>query len=85
MVTPRSENAHLSVGGFEGQGDTNFAICEQPTDQGKRLATQRTHLQLKGLALSRPHGDDGAVRFYVTRWGLVQELRDIAAVLDFAE
>lgn len=51
----------------------------------KAFLTLRARLALKGHVLSRTHGDDGPVRFYVTRWGLVRELRDIAAVRAFAE
>ena len=52
---------------------------------GKFLATLRSQLALKGYSLSRSHGDDGPVCFYVSRWDLVRELRDIAAVRAFAE
>lgn len=51
----------------------------------KAFLTLRALLAMKGHVLSRTHGDDGPVRFYVTRWGLVRELRDIAAVRAFAE
>lgn len=51
----------------------------------KAFLTLRALLALKGHVLSRTHGDDGPVRFYVTRWGLVREFRDIAAVRAFAE
>lgn len=51
----------------------------------KAFLTLRVLLALKGHVLSRTHGDDGPVRFYVTRWGLVRELADIAAVRVFAE
>ena len=51
----------------------------------KAFLTLRVLLALKGHVLSRTHGDDGPVRFYVTRWGLVRELRNIAAVRAFAE
>lgn len=44
-----------------------------------------TLLALKGQVLRRTRGDDGPARFYVTRWGLGRELRDIAAVRAFAE
>ena len=47
--------------------------------------TLRALLALKGHVLSRTHGDDGPVRFYVARWGLVRELPDIATVRAFAE
>jgi hypothetical protein len=51
----------------------------------KAFLTLRALLALKGHVLSRTHADDGPVRFYVTRWGLVRELPDIAAVRAFAE
>jgi hypothetical protein len=51
----------------------------------KAFLTLRALLALQGHVLSRTHGDDGPVRFYVTRWGLVRERRDIAAVRAFAE
>lgn len=51
----------------------------------KAFLTLRALLALKGHVLSRTHGDDGPVRFYVTRWGLVRELSDFAAVRAFAE
>lgn len=51
----------------------------------KAFLTLRALLALKGHVLSCTHGDDGPVRFYVTRWGLVRELPDIAAVRAFTE
>ena len=51
----------------------------------KAFLRLRELLALKGHVLSRTHGDDGPVRFYVTRWGLVRELPDIASVRVLAE
>lgn len=51
----------------------------------KAFLTLRALLALKGHALNRTDGNDGPVRFYVTRWGLVRELLDIEAVRAFAE
>lgn len=51
----------------------------------KAFLALRALLALKGYVLSRTHGDDGPVRFYVARWGLGRELPDIAAVRAFAE
>ena len=51
----------------------------------KAFLTLRALLALKGHVLHRTHGDDGPVRFYITRWGLVRELSDIASVRAFAE
>jgi len=55
------------------------------TGADKAFLTLRALLALKGHVSSRTHGDDGPVRFYVTHWGSVRELPDIAAVRAFAE
>ena len=65
------------------QNEPRNSATRDGTD--KAFLTLRALLALKGHVLSRTHGDDGPVRFYVTRWGLVRELRDIAAVRAFAE
>ena len=54
-------------------------------DADKAFFTLRALLALKGHVLQRTHSDDGPVRFYVTRWGLVRELPDFASVRAFAE
>ena len=51
----------------------------------KAFLTLRALLARKGYSLSLTHGDDGPVCFHVNRWGMVRELRDIAAVRAFAE
>ena len=51
----------------------------------KAFLTLRALLALKGYSLSRTHADDGPVCFHVNRWGMVRELRDIAAVRAFAQ
>jgi len=57
------------------------------TDAGadKAFLTLRAMLALKGHALSRTHAEDRAVRFSVTRWGLVREFPDLPSVRAFAE
>lgn len=57
------------------------------TDAGadKAFLTLRALLSLKGYSLIRTHADDGPVCFHVNRWGMVRELRDIAAVRAFAQ
>ena len=52
---------------------------------GKAFATLRAELALQGYSLSRSSAADGPVSFYVGRWGMVRELRDLAAVIAFAE
>lgn len=86
VVTPTSEKAPdaANVGGPV-QTKMQCLIFEQSTDDCKRFATLRAHLALKGYSLHRTAADDGPVCFYVTRWGLVRELPNIAAVRAFAE
>ena len=67
------------------QTETRFLIFKQPTDDGKRFATLRAHLALKGYSLHRTAADDGPVCFYVTRWGMARELHDLAAVARFLD
>jgi len=85
-VTPPSEKGPdaANVGGPV-QTKTHFPIFEQPADNGKRFARLRAHLALKGYSLSRTAASDGPVCFYVTRWGMVRELRDLAAVARFLD
>ena len=54
-------------------------------DADKAFVTLRALLALKGHSLSRTDADDGPVRFHVNRWGMVRELRDIAAVRAFTQ
>ena len=86
VVTTTSEKAPdaANVGGPV-QTETQCLIFEQPTDDGKRFATLRAHLALKGYSLHRTAADDGPVCFYVTRWGMARELRDLAAVARFLD
>ncbi len=86
LVTPISEKAP-GAANVEGlvQTETQCLIFEQPADDDKRFATLRAHPALKGYSLSRTAAGDGPVRFYVTRWGMVRELRDLAAVARFLD
>ena len=85
-LTNRKAKA-LDAANVEGpvQTQTQCRIFEQPTDEGKQFATLRALLAIKGHELHRTDRDDGQVRFYVTRWNLVRELRSLAAVRAFAE
>lgn len=51
----------------------------------KAFLTLRAVLALAGHALSRSDGNDGERIYFVTRWGMVRELRDLDAVRRFAE
>lgn len=52
--------------------------------EDKAFQTLRARLALAGHVLSRTHDGDGPVRFYVTRWNLIRELRDLDEVRRFA-
>ena len=62
----REQNEHM-----------NFATC---TTGGKVFLTLRAQLALQGYCLTRSDSDDGPALYYVSRWSLVRELRDLAAV-----
>jgi hypothetical protein len=47
----------------------------------KAFFTLRALLALKGYSLHRTAAGDGPVCFYVTRWGMARELRDLPAVV----
>jgi hypothetical protein len=64
---------------------TSPPILAQTAYVGKRFATLRAQLALKGYCLSRTDGDDGPVYFHVSRWDMVRELRDLAAVARFLD
>jgi len=83
-VAPTKDKAAGGSGdaGNQVQGRGNFATVAN-TD--KDFHTLRAKLALKGHTLSRTNDQDGPVLFHVNRWGMVRELRDLAAVRDFAE
>jgi len=83
--SPNDDATELAgSGGVTGDKKTANLIFEQPADNGKRFATLRAHLALKGYCLSRTAASDGPVCFFVSRWTMLRELRDLAAVSDFA-
>lgn len=57
----------------------------RPETNDKVFTTLRARLALAGHGLSRTDGSDGPCRYFVTRWGMVRELRDLDAVKRFAE
>ena len=59
--------------------------CASDAREGKAFLTLRAQLALKGHSLSRTPADDGRVRYYASRWGMVRELNDLAAVAQFLE
>ena len=86
VVTPTSERApDAAIVGGPVQTETQCLVFEQPTDDGKWFASLRAPLALKGYGLSRTAASDGPVCFYVTRWGMARELRDLVAVARFLD
>lgn len=83
-LNPQKESAPVAQAtqSREQNEPSNFATG---AGADKAFLTLRALLALKGYGLSRTHGDDEPVCFYVNRWGMVRELRDIAAVRGFAE
>lgn len=69
-----------------GQDQTNDALIfgEQDADR-KAFQTLRARLALAGHTLSRTEATDGSCSYFVSRWGMVRELRDLQAVEAFAK
>ena len=65
------------------QNDPSNSGTDPDVDQA--FLTQRALLAMKGYSLSRTNCQDGPVCFHVNRWGMVRELRDVAAVRAFAQ
>ena len=78
-----------SSAGFRGQGTADGADCPgaalDEQDDGKRFATLRARLALRGWALTRTSAADGPVVFFATRWGMPRELGSLDAVAAFAD
>lgn len=72
----------------------NQCTCQDRTNDGrvhgdldaerKAFQSLRASLALEGHALSRTDRSDGPCSYFVTRWGMVRELRDLHAVRRFA-
>lgn len=69
----------------QNRGQNNGGNPADGATADKAFLTLRALLALKGFGLNRTRCDDGPVHFYVTRWGMVRELRDLEAVAAFAK
>ncbi len=54
-------------------------------DIDKAFSTLRARLACAGHALSRTDASDGPCSYFVSRWGMVRELRTLDDVQHFAE
>lgn len=75
--------------GFRGQGtaddaDSPGAVPDEQGD-GKRFATLRARLALRGWALTRTNPAGGPVLFFASRWDMPRELQSLEAVASFAD
>jgi hypothetical protein len=82
-LKPQGESARAVPPGSCRASDDRQGSVPRP-DADKEFCTLRAVLALKGHCLSRTYAGDGPVLFYVTRWGMVRELLDLAAVRAFA-
>lgn len=75
--------------GFRDQGTADVADCPgtapDEQDDGKRFATLRARLALRGWALTRTNAADGPVVFFASRWDMPRELQSLDAVAEFAD
>ena len=83
-LTAQKESAPVAQAAqSRGQNDAGNSATGAGADEA--FLTLRALLASKGHVSHRTHDDDGPVRFYVTRWGLVRELPDVASGQAFAE
>lgn len=67
-----------------GQIVATASFCGNQDDAERKIfESQRAAAAFRGYCLARSNPADGPVTFYATRWGLVRELRDLAAVAAF--
>ncbi len=79
--TPECDDATgLGSSGGARDQDRGHRDCASAVNLRKRLATLQAELARRGYELKRT--DSGAL--LIARWGLSRELRDVAAVEDFA-
>ncbi|MBX9793381.1 MAG: hypothetical protein K2Y02_03690 [Burkholderiaceae bacterium] len=83
-AAPGNDDARWQAGTeTDKTNDDTETLVDLDADR-KAFQTLRAHLALAGHALSRTDGSDGPCRYFVTRWGMVRELRDLDAVKRFA-
>ena len=81
----RSDEAHgtpHAAGPKDQQTHLDFASDDAA---GKAFATLRAQLALADYSLHRSEAEDGPRNYFVTRWGMVRELRNLPAVSKFVE
>ena len=85
-VTPTSEkpSCAANVVGLV-QTQAQCLVGEQSNDDGKKISTLRARMALKGYCRHRPAAGGGSVRFYVDRWDMTRELRDLSNVARFLD
>ena len=80
----KDEDPTVAAAGLQGLAQAVSLNSATSAAEDKAFHTLRARLALAGQTLSRSNGDDGPVRFYVSRWNLIRELRTLDDVLRFA-
>lgn len=82
-LTPQKESA-LATQAAQGREQNEPSNSATGAGAHKAFLTLRAQLALLGHALSRTDASDGPSSYFVSRWGMVRELRDLDAVQRFA-
>lgn len=93
MAAPEAAESHRAAGAASALAAQAARSRDQKrpgksatdAEADRAFLTLGAHSALKGYRLSRTHGDDGPVSFYVSRSNLSRKLRDLAAVIAFAD
>lgn len=83
MTAPNDEGPTVAAVGLQGVAQSVSHHCAPDDAQRKAFETLRAAAAIKGYCLARSDSADGPVAYFATRWGLVRELRDLAAVAAF--
>lgn len=83
MTAPQKSECPVAAGQVAGQSKQDAAIIAGTEAARKAFENVRAAAAFKGYTLARTNPADGPVAYYATRWGLIRELRDLAAVAEF--
>ena len=81
MARANSGQEKAPVGRGDFSADTNQHDSKHTAE--KAFSTMQAKFALLGHCLYRASGANGATVYLVTRWGMVRELPDLAAVASF--
>ena len=81
----KDEDPTVAAAGLQGLAQALSLNSATSAAEDKAFFTFRALLACEGHSLSRTGANDGKCTYFVSRWGMVRELRDLAAIEAFAK